>query len=69
MPNFDDARRLFHACTMGVLFQGNTYSPAYLVPQGGQRCDAHLHATRKFAGKIIDWYAEDAYQLRAVAHA
>ena len=24
MPNFDDARRLFHACTMGVLFQGNT---------------------------------------------
>ncbi len=69
VPNFDAARKLFHACTMGVLFRGNTYDPHYLDPQGGLRCDAHLHATRKFAAAVIDWYAEDAYRSREAKHA
>ncbi len=64
MPNFNTARKLFHACTMGVLFRGNTYEPYYLDPLGGLYYDAHLHHTREFAGRIIDIYAEDAYQSR-----
>jgi len=63
MPNFDAVYKLHSACSLALVFRGNSYEPAWADNEGNLRHDAHVHTTWKLAKSLCCLYGEIASEV------